>query len=494
MEAEPLLSKTNILMSEQAYFIGIDLGSQGMRVVVLDNSGDIVASADEAMALTASSRQEQDPGIWWQLCLLCIKRVMQNLETPVKKNIIAVAVSSTSGTVIPLDKNYQPLSNAIMYSDNRSAKQAEHCASAAHAAKQQGFTGFNSSCGLPKILWYTEHFPDKAAAIQLWIHAADYITGKLSGVFDTTDYTNVLKTGFDLSNLCWPEYLNKNLGIQKKWLQQVVPSGSVIGKISKEAAKETGLPEHVLVTAGITDGCASQVASGAMQPGQWNTTIGTTLVIKGVTKQPVEDPAGRIYNHRHPEGYWMPGGAGNIGADWVVREFADRVNDLNIVAAQLIPTGEIAYPLLQQGERFPFIAPQAKGFQPDNLTDEILFAAKMEGVAYVERYAYELISTLSGEKVDHVFTAGGASNSDTWLRIRSAVMNKPVYKMKYVSGAVGAAIVAASQTYFGSLSSATKAIVQTEKLVTPEKALSEKYEDLYHTFIDELRAREYINP
>jgi sugar (pentulose or hexulose) kinase len=73
-------------------------------------------------------------------------------------------------------------------------------------------------------------------------------------------------------------------------------------------------------------------------------------------------------------------------------------------------------------------------------------------------------------------------------------MNKPVYKMKYVSGAVGAAIVAASQTYFGSLSSATKAIVQTEKLVTPEKALSEKYEDLYHTFIDELRAREYINP
>jgi sugar (pentulose or hexulose) kinase len=118
----------------------------------------------------------------------------------------------------------------------------------------------------------------------------------------------------------------------------------------------------------------------------------------------------------------------------------------------------------------------------------------MEGVAYVERYAYELISTLSGEKVDHVFTAGGASNSDTWLRIRSAVMNKPVYKMKYVSGAVGAAIVAASKTWFNSLSTATKALVQTEKLITPEKELSEKYESLYHIFIDELKAREYIQP
>ena len=203
------------------------------------------------------------------------------------------------------------------------------------------------------------HFPDKTAEIKQWIHAADYITGKLSGVFGTTDYTNALKTGFDLSSLCWPEYITDELGIKKEWLQQVVPSGTVIGKISKAAAVETGLPEHVLVTAGITDGCASQVASGAMQPGQWNTTIGTTLVIKGVTKEPIDDPVGRIYNHRHPEGYWMPGGAGNIGADWVAKEFSDQLSNLNEAAEHLIPTGEIAYPLMQQGERFPFKAPQA---------------------------------------------------------------------------------------------------------------------------------------
>ena len=71
-------------------------------------------------------------------------------------------------------------------------------------------------------------------------------------------------------------------------------------------------------------------------------------------------------------------------------------------------------------------------------------------------------------------------------------MNKPVYKMKYVSGAAGAAIVAASKSWFDSLSTATKALIQTEKLITPEKTLSERYEGLYHTFIDELSAREYI--
>jgi sugar (pentulose or hexulose) kinase len=379
-----------------------------------------------------------------------------------------------------------------MYSDTRSAVQAEHCASVANAKVQHGFTSFNSSCGLPKIVWYTAHFPDKSAEIKLWIHAADYITGKLSGVFGITDYTNALKTGFDLSNLCWPEYITSELGIKKEWLQKTVPSGTVIGKINKAAAVETGLPEQVLVTAGITDGCASQVASGAMQPGEWNTTIGTTLVVKGVTKEPIDDPGGCIYNHRHPEGYWMPGGAGNIGADWVAKEFSGQLSDLNEAAAHLIPTGEIAYPLMQEGERFPFKAPQARGFQPANLSPATLFAAKMEGVAYVERYAYELISRLSGEKITQVFTAGGASNSDVWLQIRSAVLNIPVYKMKYVSGAVGAAIVAASLTYFNSLSAAAKVLVQTEKLIMPEKSLSEKYEQLYHTFIDALRLREYI--
>ncbi len=479
-------------MSEKAYFIGVDLGSQGMRVTVLDNSGNIIASADEAMTLTASSRQEQNTGLWWQLCVQCMRNVMQKLEAPEKKYIIAVAVSSTSGTVIPLGKNDQPVHNAIMYSDSRSAVQAEHCARVARAKVQRGFTGFNSSCGLPKILWYAAHFPGKAAEIKRWIHAADYITGKLSGVFGTTDYTNALKTGFDLSNLCWPEYITNELGIKKEWLQQVVPSGTVIGKVNKAAAVETGLPEHILVTAGITDGCASQVASGAMQPGEWNTTIGTTLVIKGVTKEPIVDPEGRIYNHRHPEGYWMPGGAGNIGADWVAKEFSGQLSDLNEAAEHLIPTGEIAYPLMQEGERFPFKASQARGFQPANLSPSSLFTAKMEGVAYVERYAYELISRLSGEKITQVFTAGGASNSDVWLRIRSAVLNIPVHKMKYVSGAVGAAIVAASQTWFNSLSTAAKVLVQTEKLIMPEKELCEKYEPLYHTFMDELRSREYI--
>src|SRR5690606_15732905 len=151
------------------------------------------------------------------------------------------------------------------------------------------------------------------------------------------------------------------------------------------------------------------------------TTIGTTLVIKGVTKDQFIDPLGRLYNHRHPMGYWMPGGAGNIGADWVTQEFTGQLDRLNKSAEKLIPTAYINYPLRQKGERFPFIAPHAEGFEPFGLSPEERYTANMEGVAYVERYAFEMIRELSGEEINGVYTAGGASNSDVWLKIRSHV-------------------------------------------------------------------------
>lgn len=479
-------------MKDKAYFIGIDLGSQGLRVMVTGTSGNIISSAEAAMKLTTELRQQQSVQMWWELCLSCLCKAIAPLNTQVKQKIMAIGVTSTSGTVIPVDKNYHPLCDAIMYSDTRCVQQASRSTEAAKRFVKNGFTNFNSSTGLAKILWFMSRYPDKISSIFLWIHASDFITGKLCGTYHTTDYTNALKSGFDLSELKWPEYLFEDLSLQKQWMQKVVPSGTIIGTLNKEIATSLGLSAEVKISAGITDGCASQVASGAMQPGQWNTTIGTTLVIKGVTEKAVNDPLGRIYNHRHPQGFWMPGGAGNIGADWVARDYAADFTELNHKAKHIIPTGEIAYPLLQQGERFPFIAPQARGFETQGLNRVVSFTAKMEGVAYIERYAYELISHLSAEQVDAVYTAGGASNSDVWLQIRSSVLNRPVYKVKHGSGAIGAAIVAASQTYFDTLSEAAANIVQPDRIILPDKTLTGKYDEYYIHFIEELQTKKYI--
>src|SRR5699024_11157956 len=110
-----------------------------------------------------------------------LKQLLTEVKPNIRSSIVSVAVTSTSGTVIPLDENHQPLHPAIMYSDKRSEQEAKECRRAALAADQQGYMGFNSSSGLPKMVWFTRHFPQKAQQIADWAHAADYITGKLCG-------------------------------------------------------------------------------------------------------------------------------------------------------------------------------------------------------------------------------------------------------------------------------------------------------------------------
>jgi sugar (pentulose or hexulose) kinase len=478
----------------QSYFIGIDIGTQGARVVLLDHKGKQLAAREDVFAMTTWQHETQSPQQWWRSCYSLLQSVCVALVTEIDlSRVKAITVTSTSGTIIPLNKNNEPLHEAIMYSDTRSAEQAIRCREAALASGYKGYTGFNSSAGLPKMLWFMENHPEKMANLGRFIHAADFITGKLSGNFSVTDHTDALKSGFDARTLEWPAYLFNALPLQRQWLQDAVPSGKPVGIIEKELAKELNLSPQVIVTAGLTDGCASQVASGAVNAGDWNTTIGTTLVIKGVTKKEIIDPSGALYCHRHPEGYWMPGGASNTGADWVNRLFDPaRTDELNAAAPQLIPTGKPAWPLMQDGERFPFVAPQARGFAPAEIKETELFAAYLEGVAYIERYAYEKIMELSGEKVEQVFAAGGGSHSDTWLLIRSSVLGLPIRKMKNVSGAAGAAIVAASQTHYHSLTAAAQAMTEPEKSIQPQIRLVDAYEKHYHRFINTLKEKGYI--
>lgn len=475
------------------YFIGIDIGTQGARVVLMDSAGNIVSTCEEVFPLDDQSREEQSPLLWWDVCHRLLKSLTLQAKAEISLyDVKAIAVTSTSGTVIPLDEKMQPLHNAIMYSDKRSADEGRLCREMALQFHNKGYTGFNSSSGLSKMVWFVRNFPEKALRLRKWIHASDYIGGKLTDQWGITDYTNALKSGFDVRAGMWPAYLHERLPLKKEWFPTVVPSGTSIGEISPAVAATLGLPAGVRIVAGMTDGCASQIASGAVKLGDWNTTIGTTLVVKGVTREEINDPEDRLYSHRHPEGFWMPGGASNTGADWITQEFSDDLASLNAQAKEIIPSGHIAYPLTQEGERFPFISSVARGFFPPGLSRAERFTAGMEGVAYIERYAYALIESLSGEKVEAVFTAGGGSKSDVWLSIRSNVLNLPVFKMKHVSGAVGAAILAASKTHFQSVMEAAASMTQIEKEKHPDETLTAEYEKGYQRFIGLLIEKGYI--
>ncbi|EOZ95337.1 carbohydrate kinase, FGGY [Indibacter alkaliphilus LW1] len=476
----------------RTYFFGLDVGTQGVRGILVDSFGEVVAQSQKEFPLNVEMRQEQSPLMWWDKCVEVISNVLRSNNAIKPESILGIAVTSTSGTVIPLDSENRPIHNALMYSDKRASVISAKVISIASNALESEFIGFNESSGLAKIVWFGQAFPEKAKKVRKWVHAADYISGKLSGVWGLTDFTNALKSGYDVQRGYWPDFIEAGLGISKEILPEVIPSGSVIGYVKSDVSSDTGLSSQTKVVVGMTDGCASQIASGALKPGDWNTTIGTTMVIKGVTEKRVTDSEGRVYSHRHPQGFWMPGGASNIGSDWVKVDFNEGLEKYEKESEKLIPTGLLSYPLMGKGERFPFLNKEAVGFKPMNINKNSLFSANMEGVAYLEKYSFALMNKLSGEEIKAVFTAGGGSKNKVWVQIRSDVLNLPVIQMKYTSGAFGAAVLASSQTYYKNLIEAGSMLIQPSRTYYPNTQRVSAYADHYKEYVALLVNKGYI--
>lgn len=475
-------------------FIGIDVGTQGIRIACLDAKGNLIAGAENVFDTKNQLLQEgwhqQHPSDWWDSTVLCLKRVLREIQ---KKNIVAISVSSTSGTICFLDKNYEPIIPAIMYNDRRSEEEAKLLNVVLKDLTEKLGYKFNSSYGLAKILWVKKNMPEVFEKTVKIIHATDYITGKLSGNFCVSDYTNVLKSGFDLIEGRWPDEIENVLGIPAGILPEVVPSGSVIGVVSQSCSQQTGLPAGIPVVAGMTDGCASQVSTGATQPGQWNSTLGTTLVIKGVTENLLKDPLGRIYNHRHPDGWWLPGGASNTGGDCITKRFgSEKLNYFDQKANEIVPTGKLCWPLTGKGERFPFVNPKASGFEPVDCDEETLYACYLEGVGYIEKLAYEILEELGCKINEPIRIAGGGTKSKIWNNIRASILNKVLAQPENTGASIGAAILASSHTYFENLSQASEEMVKISHFYHPQKNWVEKYEETYQKFINELKSKQYI--
>jgi sugar (pentulose or hexulose) kinase len=478
--------------------IGIDVGTQGARVVASDPAGAVLAQAERSFprdAVTAlpAGWFEQDPNAWWSATAGSLREVTAALAAQgIRPEAVrGVSVTSTSGTVVAVDGAGNALGSALMYNDRRSEAEAREVGVAGAALAAKLGYGFASSFALPKILWLRKHDPARFRAARRMLSPTDFIVGRLSGVFDVTDYTNALKTGYDLLDQRWPGFISDALGLPAGLFPRVVAPGAPIGAVS---AATCGLAAGTPVLAGMTDGCASQVSTGAIAPGQWNSTLGTTLVIKGVTRQLLRDPQGRVYCHRHPDGHWLPGGASNTGGECITQRFGDRrATELEARVRTLPPTGVLVYPLLKPGERFPFVDPAATGFALGDTSNEAVhYLAHLEGVASVERLAYEVLAELGAVVGDTIHVAGGASKSAAWLQVRADLLGKALHVPAAGGGAMGAAILAAAGTVHRGLVPAAQAMVRIERTIEPRPDQRSAYNAQYARFRAELVRRGHL--
>ncbi len=471
-------------------YLGVDLGTQGCRAVAVRDDGSLVSSAHVMLAgrprELPAGWSEQDAREWWP----CVRATILKTTARLHEAILGICVDSTSGTVLAIDRVGNPLSPAIMYNDGRASEEARAISQAAGSLQDKLGYRVGASYAAAKLLWLRRNLPHVFESAHAFVHAADFINGKLTGDFGFTDHTNALKSCFDLIDYRWPDCL-QDLGLPFDRMPQVVAPGEAIGTITPQASRDTSIPEGVDVYAGLTDGCASQIASGAAGVDEWETTLGTTLVIKGVTEGLIRDPLGRIYSHLHPERLWMPGGASNTGGECLEKCFAGvELERMDVVASGLVPTGLVAYPLVRRGERFPFIAPDAEGFvlgQPSSR--EQLYAAYLEGVAFTERLAYETLEGLGAKVGSHIFVAGGGARSQAWLQVRANVLSRTLLRPSVPEAAMGCAMLAASSRLNLPLRDVVRQMVRIDTRVDPQAGVASVYEGLYEEFTREVAER-----
>jgi len=472
-------------------WLGVDLGTQSVRVLAVVGSGDILAEGSHPLTSHRDGpRHEQDPQEWWSALAAACREALAGLGG---RPIGALAVCATSGTVLLVDSAGDPISPALMYDDSRAGEEARRAEEAGGAVWESLGYRMQATWALPKLLWLLGEHGGQARGARL-AHQADVVTRRLVGHEVPTDSSHALKTGYDLLHDAWPHEVMDALGVPSALLPDVVRPGARLGTVGRAGAEATGIREGTPVIAGMTDGCAAQLAAGALSPGSWNSVLGTTLALKGVTSELLRDPLGAVYSHRSPDGDWLPGGASSAGAGVLSTRFADRdLPALERRAAEREPASVLAYPLVSRGERFPFVAPEAEGFllgEPEDDSDHL--AALLQGVAYVERLCFDHLDGLGAPTDGQLSLTGGATRSRYWCQLRADVLGRAVRLPEQSEAAMGMAVLAASEGR--SCSEAAGRMVGVREVIEPRPDRDGRFAEPYVRFVGELERRGWLDP
>jgi sugar (pentulose or hexulose) kinase len=410
-------------------YLGIDFGTSGGRGVVIDEEASCIHA--EVRYPFHDSPAAVTPKIWQEALFVLVEQIPEELRREIK----AIAINGTSSTVLLVDAAGNPTDAPLLYNDARGSLVLEHLRSIA----PPNHTVLSATSSLAKLLWMRQ-LPSFSEA-RYFLHQADWLGFLLHGQLGISDYHNALKLGYDVEELKYPEWLELlQIPIQ---LPKVLPPGTPIAQLRPEIADKFGLGRDCLVCAGTTDSIAAFLASGAKLPGEAVTSLGSTLVLKLLSRTRAEDARYGIYSHRLGD-LWLTGGASNTGGAVLKQFFTNaELESLSREIDASIASELDYYPLLKVGDRFPIndpnLAPRLSP-RPDHPVE--FLHGLLESIARIEARGYELLQHKGADKLSRVYTAGGGAVNETWTAIRARYLQVPVVASVYTEAAYGTALLA----------------------------------------------------
>ena len=473
------------------YYIGIDLGTSAVKLLLMDEKGAIhnIVSKEYPLYFPHPGWSEQNPEDWFTQSMEGVKELIADCD---RSKVAGISFGGQMHGLVVLDKEDQVIRPAILWNDGRTGKETDYLNQVIGKDKLSSYTANIAFAGFtaPKILWMKENEPENFEKIEKIMLPKDYLAYRLSGIH-CTDYSDA--SGMlllDVKNKCWSEEMMEICGVKREQLPDLFESYEVVGTLKKELADELGLSENVKIVAGAGDNAAAAVGTGTVGDGRCNISLGTSGTIFISSKTFGVDENNALHSFDHADGYYHLMGcmlsAASCNKWWMDEILQDK--DYAGEQAKIEKLGEnhVFFLPYLMGERSPHNNPDARatfiGMSMDT-TRADMTQAVLEGVAFGLRDSLEVARSL-GIKIERTKICGGGAKSPLWKKIIANVMNLKVDVIESEEGpGYGGAILAAVGCgEYASVEEASAALVKVIDTVEPEPELVAKYEERYQEF------------
>lgn len=483
--------ETNLI--DAMYLLGIDVGTSGVKALLMDRAGKVVASASESYPLFTPQPlwAEQEPDDWWNATCKVVRRVLENSGVAASE-IQGVGLSGQMHGSVFLDENGESIRPALLWCDQRTAAE---CAWITERIGERRvlettlnpvLTGFQAG----KIIWLRQHEPENYARVKQVLLPKDFIRYRLTGE-SATEVSDASGTAlFDVPRRDWAYEMLDALELPRAWFPEVYESPEITGRITAQAAQATGLSEGTPVVGGAGDQAAGAVGVGVVQSGRASVSVGTSGVVFAHLDAPQVDAQYRTHTFCHAvPGAWhvmgvmlMAGGA----LQWYRETFAPTTDFETLVdEAEGVAAGaeNLLFAPYLSGERTPYPDPQARGaFVGLTIahTRAHCTRAVLEGVAFGLRDSLEILKAM-GVPLQELRLTGGGAKSAVWRRILASVFGQPAQSLHAEEGpAYGVALLAGVGTgVWQSVPEACAATVQVAAYTEPVPEHVAAYEAIY---------------